>query len=117
MRTIGELEDRGCEAAGYRLAGAELGHVCCRHLYGNDRLLTVWPDDGTAIVILVAPHNSSLSGVYDQLVEALGIEMPADEREKPPCCDQKGEPPANADRASAIADAVEQNARRHRRRR
>ncbi len=34
---------RGCEEAGYRLAGAPLDHICCRHLYGNDRMLTAWP--------------------------------------------------------------------------
>lgn len=115
LRTIGELENRGCEAAGYRLAGDELDHICCRHLYGEDRLLTVWPSDEHAVVIVVAPHLGSAGGVYDQLVEALGIEMPASERAKPPCCDEEGEPPVDAEVANAIADAVEQSARRRRR--
>ncbi|MGH9245366.1 MAG: hypothetical protein ACRD29_13815 [Acidimicrobiales bacterium] len=73
------MEDIGCEAAGYRLAGDELDHICCRHLYGEDRLLTVWPGDEQAVVNLVAPHHGSAGGVYDQLIEALGIDMPADE--------------------------------------
>ncbi|MGQ0743467.1 MAG: hypothetical protein ACT4OS_03850 [Acidimicrobiales bacterium] len=117
LRTIGELEDRGCDAAGYRLAGQGLDHICCRHLYGDDRLLTVWPSDESALVILVAPHHDTAGGVYDQLVEALDIDIPADEREKPPCCDEEGEPPTDADAASAIADAVERRARQQRRRR
>lgn len=29
---------RGCEEAGYRLAGTPLDHICCRHLYGTDRM-------------------------------------------------------------------------------
>lgn len=115
LRTIGELEAEGCKAAGYRLAGDELDHICCRHLYGDDRLLTVWPGDEHAVVILVAPHVGSAGGVYDQLVEALGIDMPAGERAKPPCCDEEGEPPADAEVANAIADAIEQSARQRRR--
>jgi hypothetical protein len=109
LRTIGELEDRGCEAAGYRLAGDQLDHVCCRHLHGSDRLLTVWPGQEQAIVVLVAPHTRSRGGVYDQLLDALDIEMPADEREKPPCCDEVGEPPVDA--AAAIAEAVDNRTR------
>lgn len=31
------LRARGCAVAGYRLAVAVLDHVCCRHLYGDDR--------------------------------------------------------------------------------
>lgn len=115
LRTIGELEDRGCEAAGYRLAGDELDHICCRHLYGDDRLLTVWPGDEHAVVILVARHSPEPGGVYDQLLESLDIDMPPDERDKPPCCDEEGEPPADSDVANAVADAVEQSARRRRR--
>jgi hypothetical protein len=89
--------------------------VCCRHLYGDDRLLTVWPGDDNAIVILVAPHDRGHSDIYDQLLEALGIDMPAGEREKPSCCDEDGVPPANIDVAHVIADAVASRARRRRR--
>ena len=117
MRTIGELEVRGCEAAGYRLAGGQLEHVCCRHLHGADRMLTVWPDETRAIVVLVAPHGQGAGDVYEQLLEALDLEMPGDAREKPPCCDDEGEPPLDADLAQGIADAVDRRARSQRRRR
>lgn len=95
--------------------GRQLDYICCCHLYGEDRLVTVWPGDERAVVIFVAPHRGSAGGVYDQLLEALGIDMPADDRDKPLCCDEEGEPPADADVANAIADAVEQSARRRRR--
>lgn len=114
LRTIGELKN-GCQAAGYRLAGGQFEHVCSRHLYGDDRLLTVWPGDEHAIVVLVGPHTRTPGSVYDQLLDALGIEMPANEREKPPCCDEEGKPPVNAAAASAIAEAVDNCSRRARR--
>lgn len=112
LRVLGELQDQGCEAGGYRLAGAELEPVCCRHLYGTDRLLTVWPEPERVVVILVAPHSNAAGDVYDQLLNALGIETPADEREKPACCDEEATPPVDVEAAEAIADAVESRARR-----
>jgi hypothetical protein len=33
--------------------------------------------------------------------------MPADEREKPSCCDEEGSPPVDEEAAEAIADAGE----------
>jgi hypothetical protein len=104
-------------AAGYRLAGEALGHVCCRHLYGDDRMLTVWPSNDDPIVILVAPHDRASGDVYAQLLEALNLAVPVDEREKPPCCDQAGHSPAAKDVATEIADAIERRARALRRRR
>lgn len=35
-RAVEDLLDRGCMAAGHRLAGDEREHICCRHLYGNE---------------------------------------------------------------------------------
>lgn len=91
--------------------------MCCRHLYGSDRLLTVWPEPERVVVIIVGPHSNEAGDVYDQLVAALGIETPADEREKPSCCDEQGTPPVDVEAAEAIANAVETRAQRARRRR
>lgn len=115
LRTIGELEDRGCEAAGYRLSGREVDHICCRHLYGDDRMLTVWPDEERTIVILVAPHDGTGSDVYSELLDALEVDMPQDVRDKPACCDAEGEPPTDPEAANAIADAVGRHSRTRRR--
>lgn len=117
IRVLGELQDQGCEAGGYRLAGEQLEHVCCRRLYGSDRLLTVWPEPEQVVVIIVGPHTNDAGDVYDQLLDALGIDTPEDEREKPPCCDEEGTPPVDVEAAEAIATAVETRARRARRRR
>lgn len=106
---------RGCAAAGYRLAGQALDHVCCRHLRAEDRMLTVWPALDHAVVIAVGPHDCSVTDVYDGLLAALAIVVPIAERSKPPCCDEAGEPPADRDRAVAIADAVDALGRGRRR--
>jgi hypothetical protein len=71
---IEEILGRGCDAAGYRLAGALLDHVCCRHLYGDDRLLTALRAQDHALVLLVGPHSGKRSDVYAQLLAAVDME-------------------------------------------
>ncbi|HVA61750.1 MAG TPA: hypothetical protein VNG13_14625 [Mycobacteriales bacterium] len=98
---------QGCRAAGYRLTGAELEHVCCRHLYGSDRMLTAWPASDHAVILAIGPHDRSVADVYDLLLAALAIDVPIDERTKPPCCDELGEPPRDHAVADVLADALE----------
>lgn len=107
---------RGCAAAGYRLAGERLDHMCARHLYGTDRMITVWLDDDHAVVVAIGPHDGSAVDVYKLLLDALGADVPEAEREKPPCCDDEGKPPADHDTAETIADSIDNLARRRRRR-
>lgn len=97
---------RGCEEAGYRLAGAPLDHVWCRHLYGNDRMLTAWPASDHAVVLAVGPHDRSAQDVYELLLAAVAVVVPDEARTKPPCCDELGEPPADAALAEILAAAV-----------
>lgn len=103
---------RGCEAAGYRLAGVSLDHVCCRHLYGTDRLLTVWRGDDDAVVLLVGHHDRRALDVYDLLLGALGLELSAEQRMKPPCCGPDESPPVDQQLVASITAAVESLARR-----
>lgn len=70
---MAELRDRGCEAAGYRLAGAQMDHVCARHLYGDDRMLTAWPAEDHAVVVAVGRHDQSSEDVYTVLLMHLGL--------------------------------------------
>lgn len=90
--------------------------MCCRHLYGNDRLLVAWPAADHAVVLLAGPHNTKADDIYDQLLEAVGIEAPDDERAKPACCDEDGSPPVDEEAATEVADAVGRTARRRQRR-
>ena len=69
------------------------------------------------MVLLVGPHDGRAGDVYAQLLDALGVEVSADERTKPSCCDDEGLPPVDEAAAETIRDAVESSARRARRRR
>ena len=112
---IGELRDRGCEAGGYRLAGVLLDRLCCRHLYADDRMIVAWPAGDHAVVIAIGRHDGSINDVYGMLLVALDRDIPAEERDKPPCCDEEGLPPVDPDSASEIADALKQVERVRRR--
>jgi hypothetical protein len=111
---IEALMARGCEEAGYRLAGAPLDHICCRHLYGNDRMLTAWPASDHAVILTVGPHDRSALDVYELVLAAVAVEVPDQERTKPPCCAELGEPPADAALAQVLAAAVTALAPAHR---
>jgi hypothetical protein len=110
-----ELRAQGCAAAGYRLAGTTLDHVCSRHLYGADRMLTAWPADDEVIVLAIARHDSTAEDVYATLLAALDLTVPEEERKKPPCCDAEGNPPTDEAIAIEIADAVTRYTRPRRR--
>ncbi len=99
------------------MSGSVLDHVCCRHLYGADRLLTVWHGEDHATVISIGPHDETVDDVYAALLEALELEIPGDERQKLPCCDEEGQPPSDEQVAVLISEAIDRLARRTRRRR
>jgi hypothetical protein len=108
---VRELLNLGCAAGGYRLAGTVLDHVCCRHLYGTDRMLTAWSAHDEAVILLVGPHDRSPLDVYDQLLSALGLQQTEAERAKPACCEEDLDPPVDSDLSSSIVNAVETLAR------
>jgi hypothetical protein len=112
---LGELRARGCEAGGYRLGGVVLNHLRCRHLYAIDRMIIAWPAADHAVVIAMSPHDRSDNDVYATLLVALDRDVPAAEREKPPCCDEEGLPPVDPESASEIGDALQRLARVRRR--
>jgi len=84
-----------------------LDHVCCRHLYGDDRLLTAWRAKDHALLLLVGPHSGKPSDVYAQLLAAIGQEVSTEERTKPPCCEKGDAPPIDDATVDQLADAVE----------
>ena len=114
LRVLTELESRGCSAAGYRLAGELFDQVCCRHLYGTDRMLILWSADDHAVVVAIAPHDGSHLDVYDTLADALGLAVSVEERSKPPCCDEASLPPVDEEIVSTVSDALRRAARRRR---
>ncbi len=78
-------------------------------------MLVAWPAEDNPLVIFVARHDGTANDIYQQVLDALDIAVPADERAKPPCCDEAGRPPADPDVAFNVADAVERWSRTGRR--
>ena len=91
---IEALERSGCEAAGYRLAGAGVEHFCVVHLWGRWRLLLGFREPTVAVIIDVGEHRDEdpARDVYRRLYEALAVDPPTEPRDKPPCCDESGPP-------------------------
>jgi hypothetical protein len=79
-------------------------------------MLTAWAADNHVFVLAIGPHDRSANNVYDLLLEALGVNVPDEERTKPSCCDELGLPPSDHDAVTAIVDAVENLAKQRRRR-
>lgn len=78
-------------------------------------MLTAWPADNHAIVIAIGRHDESVDDVYAALLDALELEVPDDERAKPPCCDDGDRPPADEEIAANISEAIDRQARLRRR--
>ncbi len=78
-------------------------------------MLTAWPSDDQVIVLSIARHDTTVEDVYAALLAALDLEVPEEERQKPPCCDAEGNPPADEAIALEIADALTRHTRSRRR--
>lgn len=111
-----ELERIGCEAAPYRLSGADVEHLCVLKLRDNFRMVLLFPAENEVAVLLVGPHdreNPDLD-VYRRLYEALGVEIPDDEHRRPTCCED-GQPPVDPDLLEHLIDRTKELTRRKRR--
>lgn len=75
-------------------------------------MLTAWPAEDEVIVLAIARHDTPAEDVYATLLAALDLDVPEDERQKPPCCDDEGNPPADEGVALEIADALTRRRRR-----
>jgi len=106
---------KGAKPAGIAWAGAVLGQLCCRHLYATDRMITAWPAADHAVVIAISPHDRSDNNIYTTLLVAIDRDVPAEERDKPRCCDEEGLPPVEPESASEVADALKRLAQARRR--
>ena len=78
--------------------------------------MVAWPASELAVVALVGPHDGTVNDIHRQLLDALDVAVPDDEREKPPRCDEAGPPPpTDSDVALDIAEAVKRRGRGRRR--
>jgi hypothetical protein len=65
-----------------------------------------WPAPEHAVILAVGPHDRSALDIYQLLLAALAVDLPTEERSKPSCCDELGEPRADAQVAEALPAAV-----------
>lgn len=98
------LEQRGCAAADYRLSGEhdELGHICVVHLARDWRVILGFPAPSEVTILLIGRHLRGARSIYRRLYRLLDVSEPPDERKKPPCCGEGGEPPVDAELVERI---------------
>ena len=93
---VADLKGRGCRAGGHRLADVTGGDypLCARHLYGEWRMFTAYPDSATVVIVAVDRHTES-SNPAGKLSEVFPGLSPTGRRrsDKPPCCDDPSKPP------------------------
>lgn len=93
----GALRSEGCKAGGYRLAAADSDDypICCRHLAYAWRMFTAFPGDERIVIFALDKHDRKHNPAGD-LAEVLpGLATIGRRRsDKPPCCEDPGEPPA-----------------------
>lgn len=92
---VERVASEGCQAGDYRLTGDGIEHICSIQLYGRYRALVCFPDDESAVVLLVGEHlrGDPEADVYRSLYRLLELPEPSDKRTKPPCCDESGKAP------------------------
>jgi hypothetical protein len=96
-RAVERLAAEGCRAASYRLSGPIVEHICSVALYGRYRALVCFPDPKSVVVLLVGEHRRGDPDldVYLELCRLLELPEPAEERTKPPCCEDEDEAPVD----------------------
>jgi len=70
-------------------------------------MIVAWPTADQAVVIAIGPHDRRNDDVYGMLLGTLDRDVPAEERDKPPCCDDEGLPPVDPESTTELADALE----------
>jgi len=104
-----ELERQGCKAAGYRLHGAGVEHVCSVRLTGSWRMITAFPAPREVAILLIGEHLLSAErrdpdrtdppaalDVYASLYRGLGLtDWPVGDPEHPDRCCKGASPPVD----------------------
>jgi len=94
----------GCAAADYRLSGELADRFCSLHLMRDWRMIVGFPTPGEVAVLLVGRHiHGSQRDVYGRFYSGLGISIPNVRRKKPPCCEETGIAPVDAEAVQRIA--------------
>lgn len=90
------LKGEGCRAGGKRLAAADSSDypMCQRSLYGDWRMVTVYLDDRSILILEIARHTHTDSPSATLAKSFPGLAPTGRRRSKqPPCCEDPDEPP------------------------
>lgn len=91
---LDRLRQHGCAALDYRLTGAVVERLCVSHFHGPYRVVVAFETKTRATLLLIGPHDHDPAvDIYTRLYRLAGIEPPAGQRTKPPCCGKDGTPP------------------------
>jgi hypothetical protein len=118
QQVVGSKEDalarEGCAAADYRLSGALADRFCSLHLMRDWRMIVGFPAPKEVAILLIGRHiHGSHRDVYGRFYSSLGITVPSAQRKKPPCCEETGTAPVDADAVQRIAAGTKALARGH----
>lgn len=91
------------------LAGEVLDHVCC--LYGDDRMLSVWPSPDHVVVIAVGRQRRVDTGHVRRPPRRTRSRGPRGRARETLLLRRRGRPPADPKIATTISEATEHRAR------
>jgi hypothetical protein len=114
---VERIASEGCQACDYRLTGDGVEHICSIQLYGRYRALVCFPDDESAVVLIVGEHlrDDPATDVYRSLYRLLELSEPSGKRTKPPCCDESGKAPIDPELLDRFQEGAAQLRRPRRR--
>jgi hypothetical protein len=76
------------------------------------RMIVGFPAPGEVAVLLVGRHiRGSQRDLYERFYSGLGISVPSVQRKKPPCCEETGIAPVDAEAVQRIAAGTKALAR------
>ncbi len=104
-----ELKNEGCTKGGYKLKASDGSDfpMCCRHLFRDLRMFTVYASDGDIWITHVDQHNAS-SNPHAEIAERFPALASIGRRraDKPPCCLDPLDPPVVSDKTRVFLEHV-----------
>jgi hypothetical protein len=98
------LRGEGCRAGGKRLAavGDDDSPMCQRSLYADWRMITIYRQDESVVIIAVGRHTNEGSPA-EELAETFRDLSASGRRrsDQPPCCEDAAAPPTLSDELEA----------------
>jgi len=101
---VDALRGEGCRAGGKRVASVAAGDypICQRSLYRDWRMLTVYRQDKSIVIVALGRHTETESPGGALAESCPGLSATGRRRsEQPPCCEEEAAPPTLSDELEA----------------